>query len=61
MEGGTVANKHYNYRLLMTLIGVAGQCISFMNSNPIMWAGIGFGFVGAGIGIVKKACQGRRT
>lgn len=44
------------------VIGVAGQVITFMNSNPIMWVGIGFGFVGAGIGLVKKASRvgGRR-
>ena len=39
------------------VINVANQAIGFMNSNPITWVGIGFGFLGAGIGIVKKAAR----
>lgn len=48
--------------IVSEVIGVAGQCITFMNSNPITWVGVGFGFVGAGIGLVKKAAKvgGRR-
>ena len=44
------------------VINVAGQCITFMNANPITWVGVGFGFVGAGISLVKKAAKvgGRR-
>lgn len=39
------------------VIGVAGSCITFMNANPITWVGVGFGFVGAGISLVKKAAK----
>ena len=39
------------------VINVAGQCITFMNANPITWVGVGFGFVGAGISLVKKAAK----
>lgn len=48
--------------IVTDVLGVAGQCISFMNSNPITWVGVGFGFVGAGIALVKKAAKvgGRR-
>lgn len=48
--------------IVSDVIGVAGQCITFMNSNPITWVGVGFGFVGAGIALVKKAAKvgGRR-
>lgn len=58
MEGATSVLS----QVVTDVIGVAGQCITFMNNNPIMWVGIGFGFVGAGIGLVKKASKvgGRR-
>lgn len=48
--------------IVSDVITVAGQCITFMNSNPICWVGVGFGFVGAGISLVKKAAKvgGRR-
>lgn len=44
-------------QIVSDVIGVAGQAITFMNANPITWVGIGFGFLGAGIGIVKKAAK----
>lgn len=48
--------------IVSDVIGVAGQCITFMNTNPITWVGVGFGFVGAGIALVKRAAKvgGRR-
>ena len=43
--------------IVTDVIYVANQAIGFMNNNPITWVGIGFGFLGAGIGIVKKAAR----
>lgn len=59
MEGATT---NILTTVVSDVIGVAGQVITFMNGNPIMWVGIGFGFVGAAIGLVKKASRvgGRR-
>lgn len=58
MEVATVALS----TIVNDVINVAGQCITFMNANPITWVGVGFGFVGAGISLVKKAAKvgGRR-
>jgi hypothetical protein len=55
MEGGTATS--ILSQVVTDVIGVGGQCISFMNANPIMWVGVGFGFVGAGINLVKKASK----
>lgn len=55
MEGGTATSVLT--QVVTDVLSVAGSCITFMNNNPIMWVGVGFGFVGAGIGLVKKASK----